>query len=53
MFKNCEFEGKCTNENVDCNICIYNLDASLDHFEWNGKDKEPTQKELYDAIPSK
>lgn len=50
MFKNCEFEGRCMNENIDCEGCIYNLDASLDHFEWNGEGEEPTQVELDNAI---
>lgn len=50
MFKNCEFEGRCANENKDCNICIHNLDASLDYFEWNGEDEEPTQEELNKAM---
>lgn len=51
MFKICEFEGRCSNEDVDCEFCQYNDDVILqDFFRWNGEDEEPTQEELDDAI---
>lgn len=50
MFKICEFEGRCNNEDVDCEFCQYNDITTLDYFEWNGEGEEPTQQELDDAI---
>lgn len=51
MFKLCEFEGRCNNEDVNCDSCQYNDNAVLqDYFEWNGEGEEPTQVELDDAI---
>lgn len=51
MHKLCEFEGRCNNEDVDCEFCQYNANAcTQDFFEWNGEGEEPTQEELDDAI---
>ena len=51
MFKNCKFEGRCTNEDVNYEYCQYNDDAMLqDFFEWNGEEEEPTEEELDDAM---
>ena len=51
MFKDCAFEGRCSNEDVECEFCQYNAYAcSQDLFEWNGEGDEPTQVELDNAI---
>ena len=51
MFKDCEFEGRCSNEDIECEFCQYNAYAcTQDLFEWNGEDEEPTQEELDDAV---
>ena len=51
MYKICEFEGRCVNEDIECDFCQYNEDAILqDFFEWNEEGEEPTQQELDDAI---
>ena len=51
MFKDCEFEGRCSNEDIECEFCQYNAYAcSQDLFEWNGEGEEPTQEELDNAV---
>ena len=51
MFKDCEFEGRCENEDIDCEFCQYNAYAcTQDLFEWNGEGEEPTQEELNNAV---
>jgi len=50
MLKNCEFEGNCNMENIDCEVCTYNLYVYLDSFDWNGDSEEPSQIDLDDAI---
>lgn len=44
MYKQCEFEGRCNNEDVDCEYCQYNAYAcTQDLFEWNGMVKVKNQ----------
>lgn len=51
MFKLCDFEGRCENEDIDCEYCQYNANAIFqDFFDWNGEGEEPTQVDLDDAV---
>ena len=51
MFKNCEFEGRCENEDMNCEYCQYNdYEVLQDFFSWNGESEEPTQEELDNAV---
>lgn len=37
-------------ENIDCEVCAYNLYVYLDSFDWNSDSEEPSQIDLDDAI---
>ena len=50
MLKNCEFEGNCNMENIDCEVCTYNLYVYLDSFDWNEDSEDPSQVDLDDAM---